>query len=110
MDNMYRAIENGEMTVEQMLDRVSTLDQEFAKELQDKTEEKHAGRKAEEDESLELQMDDYLPAPAVSLKNSPETSLGKTISQSRRKTRSLLHIRNPGSLPVRWAPHERTFV
>jgi hypothetical protein len=63
MDDIHRAIAKGEMTVEQMLDRVPLLDAEFAAEIAQEAKQEKEARIRQEEDNLELDIEDdgYLP-------------------------------------------------
>jgi hypothetical protein len=110
MDDMYRAIENGEMKVEQMLDRVNTLDQQFAKELHDKSELQKAALKVQEEDSLELGINDFLPESEVSVQKAPITGRWASMRKTVQKTRSMLHSGQPNGLPLRWSANPESRI
>ena len=110
MDDMYRSIENGEMTVEQMLDTVGTLDEEFARELRDKSEQEMAELKAQDDESLDLGIDDFLPDPEIPVNKTPATSQWQSMRKTVQKTRSMLHSQKPEGLPLRWSANSESRI
>jgi hypothetical protein len=63
MDEIHRAIAKGDMTLEQMLDRVPRLDSQFAAEIAEEARQGKEARIKQEADSLDLDIDDdgYLP-------------------------------------------------
>jgi hypothetical protein len=103
MDAMYRAIEKGEMKVEDMIDRVATLDQEFARELNEKAQEQEEERQAKTDDSLELDIDEPTPFPLKlkKLRFTPKSPDSEAIQKQMRRTRDMIHS-SGSELPKSW--------
>jgi hypothetical protein len=110
MDDMYRSIKNGEMTVEEMLDKVGTLDEEFARELCDRSEQQKADLKTRNEESLELDIDDFLPEPEIPANKTPVTGRWQSMRKTVQKTRSMLHSKKPEDLPLRWSANPESLI
>jgi hypothetical protein len=108
MDDMYRAIEKGEMTVEEMIDGVGTLDKAFAQELSKKSQQQEEERQAKEDGSLELDIDEPTPFPVKpkKLRLTPRSSESETIQKRMRRTRDMLHS-SGSELPKSWTLEPR---
>ena len=103
MDEMYRAIERGEMTVEQMLDKVGTLEREFVQEMDKEIRQREAERKEREENSLQLDIDDrVLPPPPRLREIRPLTPSSYAMARRVRKTRDYLHSSGE-DLPVHWS-------
>lgn len=103
MDEIYLAIEKGEMTVEQMLERVPLLDEEFTLELRETAQREEAARKAREDASLDLGIEEDFSRQRKRPDTTPATFNDQTPRQRVRQTREKLHINAdlPGKFSIR---------
>jgi hypothetical protein len=100
MDSIHRAIAKGDMTIEQMLERVPLLDAEFAAEIAAEAKQENEARIRQDEESLELDIEDdgYLPDNTAfkveRSKKSAEQSVklsGQTPMQKLKHKRRALH-------------------
>jgi hypothetical protein len=102
MDELHRAVKKEEMTVEQMLDRVGTLDRQFVLEMQESKRREREEQKVIDDDSLELDIDGHLSLLRKPRDVRPVTERANSMHKRIKETRD--HIHSAGEeMPKTWS-------